>query len=604
MKRFSISLRIWLLLVVVVAMTPGIALIIHHSLAESRRVMELRQQDAITYAEHAAAGVSRVIEGIHQTLLTLAQLDDVKNLDPQNVLPILRQTLTSSPILLNVGVTKANGDIIASAVPSTITINSSDRPWYQRLQQRRALSVGEFQVGKITTKYSLNIACPLALSEDRSTIPGLFAALNLTELQTRMASNPLPQNTELLLLDRNGTVLASVPANPDLLGKNSLVWPLQQQAQFFEAKDQKGVLRLFRATPVTTRDDNLWILIGVLKSATLAEDRISLTTNLLLLLGSLVAVLLLTGWGVERFILRPTLLLTQTAGHLAAGKLDQRTGAIQAPRELLQLADSFDRMAGAISEQVQQLLKNEAAIRKLNSELEERVNTRSAEILTANKCLSQEIVVRKQMDATLRRTDAAARAFINSIPESAYLITPEGKVLLANEVIAKRLSTRPIDLVGGNIYDYLGGETADVRKAHVQEAIATRKEVIFEDKRFGHIILNYVTPVLDSQGEVHSLAVLGVDITERKEMEERLRNTITELEKALSDVKTLSGLVPICSGCKKIRDDTGYWNGLEHYISSHTHAQFSHGMCPECIKVYFPGINIDAAMHPKKPLNR
>jgi hypothetical protein len=54
-------------------------------------------------------------------------------------------------------------------------------------------------------------------------------------------------------------------------------------------------------------------------------------------------------------------------------------------------------------------------------------------------------------------------------------------------------------------------------------------------------------------------------------------------------VKQLSGLLPICATCKKIRDDGGYWNQLEQYISDHTDVGFSHGICPECMETQFPG---------------
>lgn len=57
---------------------------------------------------------------------------------------------------------------------------------------------------------------------------------------------------------------------------------------------------------------------------------------------------------------------------------------------------------------------------------------------------------------------------------------------------------------------------------------------------------------------------------------------ITQLKKALKEVKTLSGLLPICSSCKKIRDDKGYWNNLETFIEKHSDASFSHGLCKEC----------------------
>jgi len=75
---------------------------------------------------------------------------------------------------------------------------------------------------------------------------------------------------------------------------------------------------------------------------------------------------------------------------------------------------------------------------------------------------------------------------------------------------------------------------------------------------------------------------------ERKQEETEREHLITELQKALAEVKTLSGLLPICSGCKKIRDDHGYWNRIESFISEHSDAEFSHGICPECAQKYFP----------------
>ena len=76
-------------------------------------------------------------------------------------------------------------------------------------------------------------------------------------------------------------------------------------------------------------------------------------------------------------------------------------------------------------------------------------------------------------------------------------------------------------------------------------------------------------------------------VTERKQMEKEQQRLIVELQDALDRVKTLNGLLPICTHCKKIRDDKGYWNQLEEYIQKHSEAQFSHGLCPDCFKKYF-----------------
>jgi PleD family two-component response regulator len=65
---------------------------------------------------------------------------------------------------------------------------------------------------------------------------------------------------------------------------------------------------------------------------------------------------------------------------------------------------------------------------------------------------------------------------------------------------------------------------------------------------------------------------------------------IVELQEALAKVKTLSGLLPICSSCKKIRDDTGYWNQIETYIRERSEADFTHSICPKCAKMLYPGL--------------
>ena len=72
-----------------------------------------------------------------------------------------------------------------------------------------------------------------------------------------------------------------------------------------------------------------------------------------------------------------------------------------------------------------------------------------------------------------------------------------------------------------------------------------------------------------------------------KKSEQALRKQRDQLERALSRIKTLSGLLPICSNCKKIRDDKGYWNQIEVYIRDRSDADFTHGICPECAKKYF-----------------
>jgi len=86
---------------------------------------------------------------------------------------------------------------------------------------------------------------------------------------------------------------------------------------------------------------------------------------------------------------------------------------------------------------------------------------------------------------------------------------------------------------------------------------------------------------------------MGLLISEMRHQRDELAKTNEDLLSALADVNRLSGLLPICSSCKKIRDDKGYWNQLESYIQEHSEAEFSHGICPECSKKLYPDLDGD-----------
>jgi hypothetical protein len=84
-----------------------------------------------------------------------------------------------------------------------------------------------------------------------------------------------------------------------------------------------------------------------------------------------------------------------------------------------------------------------------------------------------------------------------------------------------------------------------------------------------------------------------VEIERRKVAERERDETIRELRQALSEVKTLRGLLPICARCKRIRDDKGYWNLIEAYLKAHTDVEFTHGICPDCAKELYPDLPLD-----------
>jgi|GEM_PF-226591 DNA-binding response OmpR family regulator len=98
------------------------------------------------------------------------------------------------------------------------------------------------------------------------------------------------------------------------------------------------------------------------------------------------------------------------------------------------------------------------------------------------------------------------------------------------------------------------------------------------------------SPLRDATGGIIAGITVARNIDRRKRLEREREKLIEELQEALANIKTLSGLLPICASCKKIRDDKGYWNQIETYIKNHSDATFTHGICPDCMEKLYPDV--------------
>ena len=94
--------------------------------------------------------------------------------------------------------------------------------------------------------------------------------------------------------------------------------------------------------------------------------------------------------------------------------------------------------------------------------------------------------------------------------------------------------------------------------------------------------------LMDAREQEAGTLIIIRDVTVKKQLEEQREALVVDLQNALTQVKTLSGLIPICAHCKKIRDDSGYWHQIEAYVRDHSEADFSHSLCPDCCKVLYP----------------
>jgi len=196
----------------------------------------------------------------------------------------------------------------------------------------------------------------------------------------------------------------------------------------------------------------------------------------------------------------------------------------------------------------------------------------------------------------LAAAEARYTTLFDTVPVGLFRATPHGKLLDVNPAFAALLGRDRVDLVGQNFAE-LHPEAADFERwreqleregavAWVESRFKTAGNQIRWIKIHAKALRDPVTREILYEGSVE-------DVTSSKEAEAERENLIAELQQALSKVRTLTGLLPICSSCKQIRDDEGQWNMLETFIENHSHAHFTHSFCPECARRLYPEIFLD-----------
>jgi PAS domain S-box-containing protein len=173
-----------------------------------------------------------------------------------------------------------------------------------------------------------------------------------------------------------------------------------------------------------------------------------------------------------------------------------------------------------------------------------------------------------------------------------FCILADGTYRYVNKAFAGPFGKRPEEVIGRRIWDLFPEDEAAKRMTVVRKAFATGETLVFDVRvptaAGDRYYITSVKPIPDAAGQVASVVCISKEITERKRVEMERERLLQELQEALGRVKTLSGLLPICAGCKKIRDDQGYWTQIESYLKAHSEAEFSHGLCPDCVASLFP----------------
>ena len=199
---------------------------------------------------------------------------------------------------------------------------------------------------------------------------------------------------------------------------------------------------------------------------------------------------------------------------------------------------------------------------------------------------------RKRAEDALRISEERYRRIITTVREGILSMDADNRITFANSHLAEMFGYTLKELTDRPFEDLLFEEDRQDFSRRQAERGQGRDDQF--ERRFRtkggeerHAIVS-ASPIIDSEGRYAGSFGTITDITDRKKAEMELQEKNLELLRAMKQIKTLRGIVPICMHCKKIRDDSGYWNQVEVYVRNHTEAEFSHGLCPDCTRTLYP----------------
>jgi len=220
----------------------------------------------------------------------------------------------------------------------------------------------------------------------------------------------------------------------------------------------------------------------------------------------------------------------------------------------------------------------------------------------------------QRMSDELRRSRAELSVTVDNmerilefLPDPTWVVDSRGRITHWNQAMERLTGVPAAQVLGKGNYEHalpLYGERRpciiDLMLKHDPEwqgryqTLERRGDMLVTKETFlpnlgdsGLYVAGSATCLLDDQGQVSGAIETLRDITEAKRGQQEREKLIDELTAALAKVQTLKGLIPICSHCKNIRSDQGYWQQLETFFSDHVEVEFSHGICPDCLEKYY-----------------
>jgi PAS domain S-box-containing protein len=386
--QFRYSLRTRLLLLISAAVLPLFAFALLSAWREADAALERTQRQLRFTAELLAAQQDNLTESTEHLLASIAAVPDVKALDAARCGDYFSTLRGRLPTYANIGLLDGDGNVVCHANGAAAVFNAADRSYFRGALRDKAFTVGQPVMGRSSAVRVLPYGYPV-LDADR-VVGVAFASLNLSQPETILGRVQVPAGVRLVVADREGQVLASMPPVPDATIRNPRVLQAARDLQAgqgeAETPDAGGAWRIYAHAPSNAvRGQGFLAIASIDRLVVTSPAYAELHTNLLALAAALAASLALAWWFGGRAIVRPTDAILRTAGRLEAGDLDARAPERgRRDAEFARIAGALNRLAAAVQVREQRLEQELERSRRAHDTLGMVLNTMQEGLLATD----------------------------------------------------------------------------------------------------------------------------------------------------------------------------------------------------------------------------